>query len=839
MSLYYWFIRVNKSLTATLAALLLTFAAASASAQVCASPGLDGPATLSGIINTYHAGSGVATAGSNQVTVASLTGQRTSARSLVVGDLVIIMQMQDSAAPANAGKYEYAQISSIAGAVLTLNRSLTNNYVQNIAAATGVTSAWRTFQVVRVPQYASAVVAAGSAVNSDAWTVSNANSQGTGGVVAFDVAGSTTVNGSITVDGAGFRGGAGFVSGAARAGGLFNDANYALTTAAFNGSFKGEGTVGTPFQVFNGTATALAYATATFGQGYPVGAAGQGAQGNAAGGGNDGNPPAGNGLNSGGGGGGNAGAGGQGGNSWTTNNAAGGKGGGSVSNAISLLTLGGGGGGGSNNNGADGGIVNAVTVAPPSSAGRTLPPTIGTVNGATGGISSSGAPGGGVVLLRTGSLTAGAGANITARGYDAYNVSGGSDGGGGGGAGGSISIISAAGTGAGLTLNAAGGGGGYSNYFDHGPGGGGGGGFIATSTNLTGVVNSVAGGALGYDGCCGGGAGNGSPKPYSSAVGNVGLATTVAGSPLGVSTGSACLPLLAVTKSTSTPLVTLPGGTTAQYSINVSNAITSGAAYGVSLRDVLPAPFGLATVAATGSVAFSGTNTSGLTPTAANQSGNTTTAVFGVGGTGNAPTVSSFTVFPGGSVTVTFVVNINSATLGTTFQNSASATFTDPTRTAGGAATSSASSNATVTSGGLYASGASVGGSNYASGSSAAEDVTVVATTTLSVAKTNAVSNVNAGGTTSYTLTFSNNGGYAANNALIKDFQSAGLSCSSVTCVSTTGAASCPTGLVLATPTPVTSVPSFFNGTGITIPTFPAASTVVLTVDCGVTATGL
>ena len=747
---------------------------------------------------------------------------------------MIVMQMQDSAVPANAGQYEYAQISSIAGAVLTLNRPLTNNYAQSItASAAGATTAWRTFQVVRVPQYSNATVAAGTAVSSDAWTVNNTNGQGTGGVVALDVTGSTAVNGTITVDGAGFRGGAAFVAGVTRPGGTFSDADYAFTNG--NGAIKGEGSIGTPFKVFNGTATALNYATATFGQGYALGASGQGAQGNAAGGGNDGDPVNNsNGYNSGGGGGGNVGAGGQGGNSWTRNNAAGGKGGASITNAASRLALGGGGGAGSNNNGGAG----AVTIVPPNPAGRTLPPTIGTANGASGFISSSGAPGGGVVLLRTGSLTAVAGA-ITARGYDAYNVITGSDGAGGGGAGGGIFVISGSGTGTGLTLNAAGGGGGYSNYFDHGPGGGGGGGFVATSTNLTAVATSVAGGALGYDGCCGGASGNGSPKPYSSAVGTVGLATTLATSPVGVATGSACLPQLTVTKSTSTPTVTLPGGTTAQYSINVSNAITAGAAYGVSLADVLPVPFGLQAIAATGSVGFSGTNTSGLTPTAANLSGNTTTAVFGAGGTGNAPTVSSFTLFPGGSVTVTFTINVNSAALGTTYQNSASTTFTDPTRATGGAATSSAPSNPAVSPGGAYASGAAVGGSNYLSGSSTAEDVTVVASTLLAVTKTNAVSVLTAGSTTSYTLTFSNSGGYAADNALIKDLPSAGLACNSVTCTSTTGAASCPTGLVLATATAAASVPNLFNGTGITIPAFPAGSTVVLTVACSVTATGL
>ena len=151
---------------------MLGFSLAS-NAQVCASPGLDGPATLTGVLNTYHAGSGTASAGTNLVTVASIAGQRSSARSLIAGDLVLIMQMQDSTTPANAGLYEYAQISSIAGSVLTLNRNLTNNYVQSVTAAANVTTAWRTFQVVRVPQYASASVATGTTVSSDRWTVSN------------------------------------------------------------------------------------------------------------------------------------------------------------------------------------------------------------------------------------------------------------------------------------------------------------------------------------------------------------------------------------------------------------------------------------------------------------------------------------------------------------------------------------------------------------------------------------------------------------------------------------------------------------------------------------------
>ncbi len=828
------FCRLPRQALACLAALLLSL---SAQAQTCASPGLDGPAsTLSGIVNTYHAGSG--SSASNQVTVASLAGQRTNTRSLAAGDLVMVMQMQDSTTPANAGQYEYAQITSIAGNVLTLNRTLTNSYVQNVAATANVTTAWRTFQVVRVPQYASATVPTGSQVSADRWTVSTANGQGTGGVVAIDVAGSLAINGTVTVAGAGFRGGAAVNSNTNRAtGALFNDANYAVAGSTPNGGIKGEGTVGTPFLVFNGSATVLTYPVATFGQGFALGAGGAQAQGNGAGAANDGLPVSGgNQYNAGGGGGGNYGAGGQGGMSWSQQNDAGGRGGNAVTGTVNKLVLGGGGAsGGSNNNGT----TSTISTWPPlvNATTRSLPPTTGTVNGAAGAISTSGASGGGVVVIRAGSLAASAG-TIDASGYAAYNTSGGSEGAGGGGAGGSVVLLSASGAGTGLAVNAAGGGGGYSNYYDHGPGGGGGGGYVLRSTNLTGVTSAVTGGGTGYDGCCGGAQGNSSPKADSAAAGTAGLVSTVGGAVAGIDPSASCLPVLTVAKSTATPTVTLPGSTTAQYAINVSNAATAGAAYGVSLSDVLPLPFGLQTVAATASTTFSGVGTTGPSPTTANQSGSTPTAVFGVAGSANNPTVNSFTLFPGGSVTITFTVNLNTTTLAT-FQNNASTTFTDPTRTTGGPATGSATLNPAVSPGGAYASGAVVGGANYASGSSTAEDVSLVATTSLSVAKTNGTNTLVAGSTTAYTVTFSNTGGFAANNATIKDTPTSGLVCTTVTCVSTTGGASCPVGLTLGTPAPTSSVPNLFNSTGIAIATFPAASSVNLTVQCNVTATGL
>jgi uncharacterized repeat protein (TIGR01451 family) len=122
-----------------------------------------------------------------------------------------------------------------------------------------------------------------------------------------------------------------------------------------------------------------------------------------------------------------------------------------------------------------------------------------------------------------------------------------------------------------------------------------------------------------------------------------------------------------------------------------------------------------------------------------------------------------------------------------------------------------------------------------ASSNAAAANVSLVAD--LRVTKTNGTTTLVAGSTTNYTVTFSNFGPSAANGATVTDAFSAGLSCTTVTCMATTGSptlASCPSPLVLNTP--VASAAYF--GAGLAIPTFPANSSVTLVVNCTVTATG-
>ena len=103
--------------------------------------------------------------------------------------------------------------------------------------------------------------------------------------------------------------------------------------------------------------------------------------------------------------------------------------------------------------------------------------------------------------------------------------------------------------------------------------------------------------------------------------------------------------------------------------------------------------------------------------------------------------------------------------------------------------------------------------------------------------KNDGTASVVAGGTTAYTITYSNGGPSAANGALVKDVVSAGLVCTTVTCTTTTGSASCPSSLLPQGSVVLSGATNFFS-TGETIGTFPANSSVTLVVNCNVTATG-
>lgn len=700
---------VPAGLVQRLLAMVALLLASTVNGQTCAVPGWDGPATPSGIINTYHAGANAtAAAGATSIAVSSIAGQRSNTRSLRAGDMVLIIQMQDSSSPATAGRHEYALVTGVSGTTLFLGAPLQNTYNRDMS-----TSSVRNWQVVWVPQYSSATVS--GTVSADRWNITPGagNGDATGGIVAMDVAGSLALNGTITVAGSGFRGGAGLNGTGTRAGGTYTDANYAFTTTvgSMNGAIKGEGIEGTPLNVFNGTVTPVNYFT-LLGQGYTAGAAGRAARSNAGGAGNDGDPAGvsgntGNQLNSGGGGGANAGAGGQGGNAWNQNgvsailnqtaggntgNIAGGIGGSAQTASATRLVMGGGGGAGTANNGS----ASSVTTWPPTNSGTAA-------NGAAGAITSSGASGGGLVLVRAGSFSA-AGGVVDASGYRAYNKSptGDTDSAGGGGAGGSVSIRAVSGSAAGLTINASGGAGGASNYFNHGPGGGGGGGYVVTT--VAGATINVAGGVNGTDACCSGTNGNGSPKAYNSAPGSSGSLVSSDGTTLGVNGGASCLPVVNVSKSTATPTITAATGATATWSINLAN--TGGAASNVFVFDAglppgwaytstpastytfSPAPPPVAGSNPAGAEATPATLPGGL-PVASATTVNAGAAVSLVTTPGLVPTngdntltFGSFFLPQNASITITFAATIPDTATAGTYHNPAGVIYLDPTRSA-------------------------------------------------------------------------------------------------------------------------------------------------------------
>ena len=367
-------------------------------AQVCSNPGIDGPATPTGIINSYYPGTGSVSAGSTSISV-NIAGKRGAAANIAAGDLIIVMQMQDAdintsnsssyggssagsgyTALNNAGVYEYAVVSPsyVTGtSPVTVTAPLANGYRTTPASAS---AGQRTFQVIRVPQYASAVLGAG--ISAARW--GGTGTEYTGGVVAFDVAGQLNWNGqTIDVSGSGFRGAGGIdLDGANPTTGLANnDFRTTAPTGALpiagtglnrlNGG-KGEGIAGTPRWVNNNN---LLFDTGA--DGYPNGSFARGAPGNAGGGGTDGDVAT-NQNNTGGGGGGAYSPGGMGGYGWTPDTPpmymTGGYGGEAVPMNAARLSMGGGGGAGTSNN---------ATGTP------------------GGGFASSGAAGGGIVIIRT------------------------------------------------------------------------------------------------------------------------------------------------------------------------------------------------------------------------------------------------------------------------------------------------------------------------------------------------------------------------------------------------------------------------------------------------------
>jgi uncharacterized repeat protein (TIGR01451 family) len=541
-----------------------------AAGPACATPGRDGTATLSGIVNTYYPGTATVAAGTSAITLGPATGAATP---IAVGDLLLVIQMQDAAIDSSntgaygdgaagdpatgwtglnsSGLYEYTVATSavpLAGGALTVGGSgLINTYT---SAAPTPTQGQRGFQVIRVPQYVAATL-------TGALTAAPFNGS-TGGVLALDVDGALNLNAAtVSVAQEGFRAGFGrqLTGGPGGTGTDYRN----LSANNFHGQ-KGEGIAGTPQYVYDSRAGSSVNNAV---DGYPNGSTARGAPGTAGGGGTDPDPgtppPNGNDQNTGGGGGANGGAGGMGGNSWNTNLAMGGFGGTAFPATAARVTAGAGGGAGTRNN--SGAIANE----------------------------SSGGNGGGIVMIRTGSV-AGTGTIMADGGT---GVTPANDGGGGGGAGGSIAVVTQTGALGGLTTSAQGGvgtdawptdAGGTGDY--HGPGGGGGGGVVLT-TSAPGTFN-VNGGANGTT--------TTDRAAYGATPGAAGTHSIITANQIpGTGSGAQCTSDLTIAKSHTDPFVR---GSTGTYTVTVSNVGGTATSGTSTVTDTLPA--GLTPTAAAG-----------------------------------------------------------------------------------------------------------------------------------------------------------------------------------------------------------------------------------------------
>jgi uncharacterized repeat protein (TIGR01451 family) len=763
-----------------------------ATAQTCAAPGKDGPATISGAgtnINTYFQGNNNLSVNATSLVLGTRSGVATP---LSAGDKLLIVQVQGAAintsnnncygdglgpctdtntraigsdkaqgflenANYTAGRYEYVRVTSVtgtggAGDTVNFFPPLTYAYTQ---ASPDLTIGQRRYQVIRVPQY-SALSISGS-IRPQRWDGL------VGGIVALDVAGAVSFSGTgphINASGAGFR-----TSYAERGATSDGDRDFVLPAVAFGGArdtLKAEGIAGTPRFMWIpadplvSTSLGVTFTNSDLNanaQGYPGGDYGRGAPGNAGGSGIS--------HNSAGGGGGNGGRGGAGGATWSGETGAGGG----------SRDVGGYGGGKVPQSGAV--DANRIVMGGGGAAGD--------VNGGgtepTNPYEGPGGQGGGLIFFNAGTLGSGGWlqSNGTQGPVSFFDAAGG------GGAGGSIRLIAASNTSL-LRMQADGGQGGVhdaTNSPAHcsGSGGGGSGGVLVANGAFSGS-NSVNGGLQG---------GNPPANPINCQgdAGEVGATLNFSPSTqVGVQPGYQCLPQLTVSKLTLTPTRTAPPDTTAQYQIVIRNT-GGGAAYGVSAQDTLPVPFGLAAVGSTASVALS--TSTGPSPVASS-SGNTPTVIFGTAG---GSTLTSYVLNSGGIVTLTFPVNLNTTTTGI-YQNSANVRYTDPVRSAGGAA--DAGGNPSVTPGGTYANGNPVPGSNYAASSSTQEDVSITGTTPtvadIQAAKSG-TSFAYVGDPVSYILTVSNNGPANAGTVTVADIVPANIGTVTWVCVVIGGTGDC------------------------------------------------
>ncbi|MFD2942752.1 Ig-like domain-containing protein, partial [Flavobacterium notoginsengisoli] len=673
-------------------------------AQVCGTPGVDGPVAVTNSVNTYYPINGNVTlnAGAQSILLGSVPTADSHNNSfgtipISVGDLILIIQMQDATinysnsanygsgtsnsgpdylggtgftALGNTGIFEYVIATSnvpLGGGNLTFKGTGIGGGAFNsfFNANATTTRGKRTFQVIRVPQYSNLTLTANITTPPYNGAV--------GGVIAFNVSGTFNFAG-YSIDGSarGFRGGY-----SPRAGSGVNDATtYVGEYTRDNISGKGEGIAGTPKYMWDGFNQVV-----NAEEGLPGGSSGRGAAANAGGGGND--------HNTGGGGGGNGGFGGLGGAGW--------QGGGGAAypdltgagrpgsksyittTTFPRLIMGGGGGAGDANDassGVKGGVGGAIILV---NAGNVLGDGFIYANG------GNGAPG---------------------------TYSGSPDGAGGGGAGGTVLLNVSNNSTSNIHVEAKGGAGGNTENDannEHGPGGGGGGGIVCH--NLSGTVtitSNVLGGAAGKSN-----AGNGITHGAKDGQEGYTSTFTVADVPPNLQVNANCFPVLGTTvKTLTTTSVCNSIDEKISYEIQIKNT-GAGNAAGVVLDFSFPT--GIEFDSATAAYSTDASGPSGaLTNTA----------------TANNPVFGGFNIAQNGVVTITLVGKVAASISSGAHSSNAQALYLDPTRTtANSTRRITAFTNGYGTANKTYegANQANVPGLNFNGNSTTADDITILA----------------------------------------------------------------------------------------------------------------
>lgn len=396
--------------------------------------------TAGAVVNTYAGVTAAVAIGATSITVSDGT-------QFAPGDLVLIWQTTGVAAAVSGsqvavvlagqtGSYEYARVKSIAANVVTVTNAVIGAYAANVS------------QMVKVPEYTTLSIGAGSSIAAAPWDGAK------GGIAVVFATGAISNAGSISADASGFRGGVikndlTIYSCLALDGPVVDSVVPSGQNALAGGAKKGEGLFPADFSTDIATDPTSAAMFVTYGRGNIT----------SGGGGGDCH-------NSGGGGGGHGGLGGNGGNTWSGetpvgSRPVGGLGGAGITyDPLVRLTFGGGGGAGEENN----------------------------------GVGSNGGNGAGVVIVRADSLS-GAG-TITANGEASANSM--NDGAGGGGAGGLV-VVRVTGNATCGGIEANGGSGGHCDT-DHGPGAGGSGGIVLLQSATNSCTATESPGPNGDDG---------------------------------------------------------------------------------------------------------------------------------------------------------------------------------------------------------------------------------------------------------------------------------------------------------------------------------------------------